>query len=415
MMEGKIHKTTSLFSIQEHDGEETGWKYPSFLIVVLCYQNKDLLWGMLDSICQQDYPNIELIVSDDGSDDFDAQAVEQYIEENKGENIRKVTVRRNAENMGTVRHVHTVIAQVQSEYLAFSAADDRFCGKTAISEYVKAFVENPDRGWIVARSRITSANYKKTIYTTPTERDIPYFQQGDPIRLYSRWSRRGLAIPCSMAFRKSAIEAVGGIDLSFRFLEDWPLVLKLLRNGYMPIFLDRVTAIHSAGGVTNTNVFGTGVRKEFLEDKRRLLETETEAHMDLLTQEDQKAYRQYKREIMQRQYFFGVELPETQGKLRKIGLLLKKPIRAVWYAEALFKERRSEIRIKKMALSSQVLLVISLMMEINCEASRYAGFFGLIALVDGMLGVLLLLMSLLCAAMVLYVRHHEKLRRELVN
>lgn len=414
-MEGKIHKTTSPFSIQEHDGVETSGKCPSFSIVVLCYQNKGFLWGMLDSICQQDYPNIELIVSDDGSDDFDAQAVEQYIEENKGENIRKVTVRRNAENMGTVRHVHTVIAQVQSEYLAFSAADDRFCGKTAISAYVKAFAENPDRGWIVARSCITSADYKKTIYTTPTERDIPYFQQGDPIRLYSRWSRRGLAIPCSMAFRKSAIEAVGGIDLSFRFLEDWPLVLKLLRNGYMPVFLNQVTAIHSAGGVTNTSVFGMGVRKGFLEDKIRLLETETEAHMDLLTQEDQKAYRQYKREIMQRQYFFGVELPETQGKLRKIGLLLKKPIRAVWYAEALFKERRAGIRIKKMALSSQVLLVISLMMEINCEASRYAGFFRVVAFADGMLGILLLLLSLFCAVTVLYCRHQDKLWRELVN
>lgn len=414
-MEVKTQKTTSPFSIQEHDGEETGWKYPSFSIVVLCYQNKDLLWGMLDSICQQDYPNIELIVSDDGSDDFDAQAVEQYIEENKGENIRKVTVRRNAENMGTVRHVHTVIAQVQSEYLAFSAADDRFCGKTAISEYVKAFVENPDRGWIVARSRITSANYKKTIYTTPTERDIPFFQQGDPIRLYSRWSRRGLAIPCSMAFRKSAIEAVGGIDLSFRFLEDWPLVLKLLRNGYMPIFLDRVTAIHSAGGVTNTNVFGTGVRKEFLEDKRRLLETETEAHMDLLTQEDQKAYRQYKREIMQRQYFFDVDLPENPGKLRKIWLMLKMPIRAVWYAEARFREKRPGIQIRKMLLLSQVLLMLSLMMEVNCEASRFFGLYWLISLVDGVLGLLWLLISLSCVAMVQYCKYKDKLRKELVN
>ena len=414
-MEVKTQNKTSPFSIQEHDGEETGWKYPSFSIVVLCYQNKDFLWGMLDSICQQDYPNIELIVSDDGSDDFDEQAVEQYIEKHKGENIGRVVVRRNPENMGTVKHIHTVLQQVESEYLAFTAADDRFFGKDAISAYVKAFSDNPGKGWLVAQSRITTADYSRTIYTAPTEKDIPYFRQEDPIRLYSRWSRRGLAIPCSMAFRKSVIEVVGGIDLSFRFLEDWPLVLKLLRNGYMPIFLDRVTAIHSAGGVTNTNVFGTGVRKEFLEDKRRLLETETEAHMDLLTQEDQKAYRQYKREIMQRQYFFGVELPETQGKLRKIGLLLKKPIRAVWYAEALFKERRSGIRIKKMALSSQVLLVISLMMEINCEASRYAGFFRVLAFADGMLGVLLLLLSLVCAVMVLYCRHQDKLWRELVN
>lgn len=415
MMEGKIHKTTNPFSIQEYDGAKTCWECPSFSIVVLCYQNTDSLWDMLDSICQQDYPNIELIVSDDGSNDFDAQAVKQYIEENKRENITSVIVRQNPENMGTVRHIHTVLAQVQSEYLAFSAADDRFYGKTVISAYVKAFTENPDRGWIVARSRITSANYKNTIYTTPTERDMPYFQQGDPIRLYSRWSRRGIAIPCSMAFRKSAIEAVGGIDLNFRFLEDWPLVLKLLRNGHMPIFLNQVTAIHSAGGVTNTNVFGTGVRKEFLEDKKRILKMEPAAHKDLLTPEDRKAYRQYMREIMGRQYFFGVELPENQGKLRKIWLMLKKPIRAVWYAEALFRKKRPGIQIKKMALVSQILLIISLLIEANCEASRWAGFFGILSLAYGLLGVLLLLLSLFCAAMVLYCRHVDKLRKELVN
>ena len=370
---------------------------------------------MLDSIFQQDYPNIQLIVSDDGSPDFNVETVKQYIEENKGENIRDVIVRKNPQNMGTVKHVHSVLQLVEDEYFALSAADDRFFGKSAIRAYVQAFAENPDKAWVVAQACVTSADYKRTIYTTPTAKDIPYFKQQDPIHLYSRWSRRSMAIPCSMAFKKSAVDAVGGIDLAYQYIEDWPLELKLLRNGYMPIFVEKTTAIHSAGGITNTNVYGTVVRKAFFEDKKRIFRTEAEAHMELLTPEDQKAYRQYRREILDRQYFFAIELPEHPGMLQKILFLLKKPIRILWYMEEIFKKRKSGISTKKMLFAAQVLLLFSLLFETNCEASAWGTLFRIISIVDGFLGVLLIPLAVFWACLSRYCNRKDRIRKELVN
>ena len=40
----------------------------------------------------------------------------------------------------------------------------------------------------------------------------------------------------SNGFYKRALDIIGGVDLNYVYLEDWPMVLKLLRNGYMPIF-----------------------------------------------------------------------------------------------------------------------------------------------------------------------------------
>ena len=54
-------------------------EYPVWSIIVLCYKNQDKLYGMLDSIFIQDYPRIQLIVSDDGSYDFDVEMVRDYV------------------------------------------------------------------------------------------------------------------------------------------------------------------------------------------------------------------------------------------------------------------------------------------------------------------------------------------------
>lgn len=40
-------------------------------VIVLTYRKFDLLEENLNSIYMQDYPNIEIIIGDDGSDNFD--------------------------------------------------------------------------------------------------------------------------------------------------------------------------------------------------------------------------------------------------------------------------------------------------------------------------------------------------------
>ena len=42
-------------------------------ILLLSYRNLDRVYGTLDSIFRQDYPALELVVSDDASPDFAAQ------------------------------------------------------------------------------------------------------------------------------------------------------------------------------------------------------------------------------------------------------------------------------------------------------------------------------------------------------
>ena len=52
---------------------------PLVSVGVLVYKNFHYIKDVINSILEQDYPNIELIISDDGSPDFCAKEIENYI------------------------------------------------------------------------------------------------------------------------------------------------------------------------------------------------------------------------------------------------------------------------------------------------------------------------------------------------
>lgn len=387
--------------------------FPLVSILILCYKNQDLLYGMLDTVFRQDYPRIQLIISDDCSENFPEDKIKNYIDMNNRGNIEKVLVRTNEVNMRTVRHIDYAMRFVEGEYLIFTAADDRFCGTDVVSAYVESFLQNPEKLWIVAKCRVTSPDYSRTYHYLPTSADEPFFRADNAERLFSRWSRRGMAIPCCMAFRTVAIATVGGFDLDYLFMEDWPLVLKLLRSGYAPIFCDKITALHSAGGITNSNQrYGKELRRLFYEDKYTIFRKEVIPFMHILTKEDQKAYKQYMREIMARHYFFYVDMPDTTI-WQKLKLGFQKPIRFWWMFEQLF----NKLNIPKKKLF--VLGVCSLIVSVPFHAFGAKTVLSELYSVFGWsflgLGVLMMFVALVSYPLQMIFNRKAKLRHNLVN
>lgn len=390
-------------------------EFPLFTILVLCYNNENLLYDMLDSIFIQDYPRIQLIVSDDGSEDFDVEHVQKYIDNHKGINIEQIIVRKNPVNLRTVRHVHEALALVKGEYVIITAADDRFSRRDVISHYVEQFLKNSNSVWLVARCKIISEDYTKTKYILPTEMDEPYFTEGNAQKLFSRWSRRGMAVPCCMAFRKDAFELVGGIDLDYQYTEDLPLVLKLLRNGYAPIYYNEVTAIHSTGGITNSNQrYGKEVRKMFYDDKYKIFEREVEPYKNLMFPEDRKAYRQYMREIMARHYLIFIKW-QGASTFKKVKMCIKKPICAWWVFEINYMRIKDKIHRKKLFALSQGMMLLSIIFLKANGLSSLAWIYRIMGLLDFVAAVLLFTVSIATYPIEKYFIYKAHLRSKLVN
>lgn len=98
-------------------------------ISILTYRNYRYLYEALESVFSQDYSNIELIVSDDGSDNFPEDEIRTYIQKNKKNNIKNVIVNHEKVNQGTVKHINKVIDLANGDYFAALAGDDVFTMK----------------------------------------------------------------------------------------------------------------------------------------------------------------------------------------------------------------------------------------------------------------------------------------------
>lgn len=388
---------------------------PIFTVIVLCYQNTDLLYGMLSTIFSQDYPCIELIVSDDASEDFEPEMVKQYIIDNKGDNIKRLIVRKNTENQGTVRHIHDVLELVEGEFLIFTAADDRFACQDALSRYMEGYLNNPDAKWIVARCNMVSPDYMRIRFMLPSEKDEPYFMAKDPIRLFSRWSRRGMAIPCCMSFRRSAIYLVGGIDLDYKYLEDWPLELKLLRNGYAPYYLPRVVALHSTGGISNSNViYGKEIKRQFYQDKELVFQKEVDPYRDMLTQEDILAHNIYMREIMDRSYFLDIDWPDTKLP-KRIRLIIEKPIRLWWVFEKVYMGKGWKVKRKKTLLQAVMLLLAGMRILHSQGYTNHEEFWNVYGILLYCISILLIIIAFGSYPIERFMLKKQRMRTELVN
>jgi GT2 family glycosyltransferase len=385
---------------------------PLISILVLCYKNQDLLYEMLDSIFVQDYQRIQLVISDDGSSDFDKNMIEQYIRLNSS-NIEEYIVLNNPVNMGTVKHIIYAMQHVKGDYLVFTAADDRFSSEKAISKYIEAFSQNLDAKWIVARCKITTPDYKKVIYIAPTDEDIPFFQSGDSQLLFSRWARRGMGVPCQMCFSRDAIDLVGGFDSNYQYLEDWPLELKLLRNGFAPIYIDEITAVHSTGGISNSNSrYDVLTRKAFYDDKYLLFEREVEPYKDLMASDDLRLYEVYRREILERLYFFHITLYGLSAPA-KLKATIRSPKHLCWVLEQQYLKHRHRLKRKQACLVAQVLLFCSMFL-LNSDGILES-FYRMLGWVNLVGGVLLMILVTVSLPMDLFYTWKKKLRSKLVN
>lgn len=114
--------------------------HPLVSVIIIGYDNFDFLFEAVESVLRQDYPNIELIISNDGSPDFDGRALSDYISAHKRDNIKNIILNQNPENLGTVRHLNVAFPMATGEYITYFAADDAmYCEKNRLAHCLGIF------------------------------------------------------------------------------------------------------------------------------------------------------------------------------------------------------------------------------------------------------------------------------------
>ncbi len=92
---------------------------PLVSVIMPCYNSQQYVAEALDSVLQQDYPNLEVIVVDDGSTDNSLQILQQYADQNSD----RITIIRQA-NQGPAAARNTGMQAATGKYIAFNDSDD---------------------------------------------------------------------------------------------------------------------------------------------------------------------------------------------------------------------------------------------------------------------------------------------------
>lgn len=242
---------------------------PLVTVVTPSYNNSKTIFGAIDSVLMQSYPNIQYIVCDDASSDFDGEAIIEYIRANNTGNIVDLIVTRNDSNLGITKNLNRALSKANGKYLFNVAADDQFFDESVLTQWVERF-ESTNADVITAKRAVYDENLETHLYDAPTSAEIIAIENSTPQELFEKMRGYNLIFGCCTARTKMSFELMGGYDERYTLVEDYPSNLKLSRTGIPIIFWDRIVIKYRSGGISSQG----GLSEKYLQTSDSIFKNE---------------------------------------------------------------------------------------------------------------------------------------------
>ena len=233
--------------------------HPLVSVIIVAYKNYDVIYDAINSTLNQDYPNIELIISNDGSDDFDIDEIEGLFSNYKKRfpNLARVSIHNNAINVGTVKHVNQAVSQCTGKYFKLLAADDLFICDDAITQYVEYMEAHQDAYFVVAQSAAYSNDLTEFLRYIPSDEQMHLLQTTTAEQQFHIMAKDCIINAPAVFFARKYIADFGYFDDRYFFADDWPAWISFTRSGNRIQVLNEVLVVYRFGGISNTNVYNS--------------------------------------------------------------------------------------------------------------------------------------------------------------
>ena len=203
---------------------------PCVSIVIPVYNHARYLPEAIDSVLNQDYPNIELIVLDDGSSDDTTEVLRRYGDRFFWESHR---------NMGQANTLNKGWRMAKGEILAYLSADDFLLPK-AVSASVRCLHENPDAVLCYPNFQLVDSESRLVRYVVTPEYN------------YEEMVAKFVTAPSAGAFfRRSAYVKAGEWDPALRLAPDYDYWLRVGLYGDFVHIHENLAAFRAHEGSTS--------------------------------------------------------------------------------------------------------------------------------------------------------------------
>lgn len=209
-------------------------------VIIASYNHAPYIEASIESVLAQTWPNIELLVIDDGSTDDSVQRI-RHLQQKYGFDFRE------QQNQGLTRTLNESIVRARGSLIAPFGSDDIMLPER-IAVQVAHLADKPEVG--ICGGNIEFIQADGTLYPDEEQkqRDVPAQRINfDDVFL----QRKSIPPTATLMFRKEALEKVGCFNPEIR-LEDVYIWLKITHAGY---YIDRIDALMARYRKHPTNTY----------------------------------------------------------------------------------------------------------------------------------------------------------------
>ena len=199
---------------------------PLVSVVIPNYNYGIYIGQCIESVLSQDYPNIEIIVVDDGSTDNSLEVLLRF-----GTRVQVI----QQSNQGVSSARNSGLLEAQGEYIAFLDADD-FWSEAKITKQVN-LLEEQQADLVYAGVKLVSPDGNKI------NGIIHPKYKGDCSPIYRRFPARAVVLlgTSNALFRKNLISKSGLFDLRLSISADWDFFRRYCDYGTVVFLVEELT------------------------------------------------------------------------------------------------------------------------------------------------------------------------------
>jgi glycosyltransferase involved in cell wall biosynthesis len=206
---------------------------PRFSVIIAVRNGAATMQCALDSVFEQTYPEVELIVMDGASTDGTTAII--------AANASRIAYWESAADGGVYPAWNKALDHATGDWISFLGSDDRLCDPDVLGRVAAHLVA--DGG-----EHLVAYGYIDKIRTDGRVVRSKIGPWDDQRR---KWFRRGVMIPHPATFHHRALfERHGRFDESFRIAGDYEFLLREMLE-HDPLFVDEVVVEMAGGGISD--------------------------------------------------------------------------------------------------------------------------------------------------------------------
>lgn len=227
---------------------------PLISIIVPTYNRQNLIVCSIESILNQTYKNIEIIIINDGSTDGTKDVLKKIKDS-------RVRVFNNENNQGASASRNIGVNKAIGSFIAFQDSDDIWYQEKLEIQYKKLITSGADA--------VSCSFYRKDTKgiesLVPNTKIIDKITENNNIINLKQILRSNLISTQTLLIKKEVFKTLKGFDTNLKSLEDWELAIRLLKNHKIYFLSDPLLMVFLQKNSISLNT------KEILRSRKKII------------------------------------------------------------------------------------------------------------------------------------------------